>query len=114
MNRFNLEGAYNFEKMLQQQVSGKVSSWAVRWLAVSILNNKLNLYPSPSLSNHIAGSGATHAVETITPPLAQLPIEIKTIPLSIDPLVHKKMRKAYAKQYSFITKLKNKLLLWFS
>ena len=108
MHRFNLEGAYNFEKMLKNQISGKVSSWAVRWLAVSILNNKINLYPNPSLSNHIAGEGATHAAETITPPLAQFPIEIKPIPLSIEPIVHAKMRKAYAKQLSFMTKLKKK------
>jgi Glycosyl transferase family 2 len=108
MHRFNLEGAYNFEKMLKNQITGKVSSWAVRWLAVSVLNNKLNLYPNPSLSNHIAGEGATHAAETIKPPLALLPIEIKTIPLSIDPIVHKKVRKTLSRQQSLLTKLKNK------
>ncbi len=114
MHRFNLEGYFDYEKMLKQQIEGKVSSWAVRWFAVSLLNNKLNLYPNPALTNHIGGEGATHATETILPPLAQSPILVEKIPLSIDPIVHKKMRRAFAKQAGFWAKLKKKLGVWFN
>jgi hypothetical protein len=114
MHRFNLEGAFNFEKMLKRQIEGKVSSWAVRWFAVSLLNDKLNLYPNPALTNHIGGEGATHASEAILPPLAQAPILVGNIPLSIDPIVHQKLRKAYSKQSGLLAKLKNKWAKWFN
>jgi hypothetical protein len=113
MHRFNLEGSFNFEKMLKRQIEGTVSSWAVRWFAVSLLNDKLNLYPNPALTNHIGGEGATHATETIMPPLAQYQILVETIPLSIDPIIHKKLRKAYAKQQGFLAKLKKKIAKYF-
>lgn len=70
-HKFNAYGAYNFENMLVNQINGLVSSWAVRWQAVCVLNNWLTLYPNPSLTNHIASREATHADFNIMPPLAQ-------------------------------------------
>lgn len=47
--------------MLMDQVMGKVDSWAIRWTASLVLNNRLTLYPSHSLSKHIGfGTDATH------------------------------------------------------
>jgi hypothetical protein len=56
MRRLNLNGQYNFEKMLRAQADGKVSSWAIRWTAVAVLNDTLSLYPARALSKH-AGFG---------------------------------------------------------
>ncbi len=50
-----------FEKMLINQIEGKIDSWAIRWTAVSVLNKKLNFYPRISLSKHMGfGATATH------------------------------------------------------
>ena len=47
--KFNLDGAFNFTKMLRAQINGKNDSWAVRWYASALLNDKLSLYPRESL-----------------------------------------------------------------
>ena len=48
-------------KMLQLQAENKISSWAIRWTASSILNNMLTLFPATTLSKDIGfGADATH------------------------------------------------------
>lgn len=50
-----------FSPMLQQQLEGRVDSWAIRWTANCVLNGGLNLFPRVALSKHIGfGEGATH------------------------------------------------------
>jgi hypothetical protein len=101
---FNLEGAYPFERMLKETIAGKVSSWAVRWYAVSLLYNKINLYPTHSLTNHIAGAGATHASENVMPPLAKERIQLLPIAQVVQPAVYRQMRRAYWWQQSIFQK----------
>lgn len=51
----------HFQNMLQQQIDGKVNSWAIRWTATSVLNEKLNLFPSRTLARDIGfDEEATH------------------------------------------------------
>lgn len=50
---FNLNNRFNFESMLIAQTKGMVSSWAIRWTAIAVLNKTLTLYPYKSLSKHI-------------------------------------------------------------
>lgn len=50
---FNIEGTYSYHQMLQNQVEGKNSSWAIRWYASAYLNNKLGLYVGKSLIANI-------------------------------------------------------------
>ncbi len=96
MHRFNLDGAYNFKRMLVNQAAGKVSSWAVRWHAVGILNNMLSLYPNPALTNHISGESATNALFDILPPLATAPIEVKLLPIVELSDIRKKLKKGHS------------------
>lgn len=50
-----------FSSMLKMQMENKISSWAIRWTALAILENKLTLFPSTSLSKHIGFTpDATH------------------------------------------------------
>ncbi|MBL7921779.1 MAG: methyltransferase, TIGR04325 family [Bacteroidia bacterium] len=64
MNKFNLGGRYNFENMLKLQYEGQISSWAIRWTAVAVLNDTLSLYPKISLSQHIGfDANATNSFE---------------------------------------------------
>ncbi len=61
MKKFNLDGQYDFQRMLQAQADGKISSWAIRWTAVAVLNNTYSLYPSRALSKHTGfGNDATN------------------------------------------------------
>lgn len=64
MNKFNLGGKYNFENMLKLQYEDRISSWAIRWTAVAVLNDTLTLYPKVSLSQHIGfDTAATNSNE---------------------------------------------------
>ncbi|MDR2911387.1 MAG: glycosyltransferase family 2 protein [Bacteroidales bacterium] len=47
--RFNLHNAYPFTDLLERQVWGDSSSWAIRWYASAFLNEKLTLYAGRSL-----------------------------------------------------------------
>lgn len=84
IRKFDLNGGYGYSNMLKRQVGGKFSSWAICWYAVSLLNDKLSLYPSKSLVRNIGfddsgincGYGAGFAVDTF-----QGKINILNIPL---------------------------------
>lgn len=61
MKKFNLDGQYDFQRMLQAQADGKISSWAIRWTAIAVLKDTLSLYPSKALSKHAGfGTDATN------------------------------------------------------
>lgn len=55
---FNLEGAYDYWEMLQQQLSGHISSWGVLWNLSVFLNKGLVLYPRISLVANIGQDGS--------------------------------------------------------
>ena len=63
--KFNMDSTYGFDKMLQAQIAGRVSSWAIRWTAIAILNNKLTYFPQYSMTKHIGFDAAsTHCADT--------------------------------------------------
>jgi Glycosyl transferase family 2 len=51
--RFDLEGAYPYTRMLAEQTMGQNDSWAIRWYAKAFLLNKLTLYPGRSVTRNI-------------------------------------------------------------
>jgi hypothetical protein len=55
---FNLFGAYNYTKMLKNQILKKNDSWAIRWHASNFILNKLTLYPGKSLVKNIGIDGS--------------------------------------------------------
>lgn len=96
MHKFNLNGNFDFQGMLRQQYEGKVSSWAIRWTAVAVLNNTLTLYPKISLSKHIGfGKDSTNCEDEdfnenlvlAQESIAQFDIEIKEDKSSIDKFI---------------------------
>lgn len=56
--KFNLYGAYNYVKMLINQIDQKNDSWAIRWHATNFVLNKLTLYPGLSLVENIGADGS--------------------------------------------------------
>jgi len=81
---FDLNGNYEYTKMLRHQTEGKVDSWAIRWYASAFLNSKLTLYPSKSLVRNIGGDGSgihTYDGRLIKEPLYKNKIHLADIPL---------------------------------
>ncbi len=83
-HQFDLDGTYPYTQMLQDQVEGKIDSWAIRWYASAFLNGKLTLYPGRSLVQNIGmdrsgrHSGKSDLLEV---DLVQTPVVVKEIPV---------------------------------
>lgn len=58
--RFSFSGTYPYVEMLQNQIEGKIDSWAIRWYASALIKNGLCLYPSRSLVQNIGFGDGTH------------------------------------------------------
>ncbi|KKQ61472.1 MAG: hypothetical protein US81_C0006G0028 [Parcubacteria group bacterium GW2011_GWE2_38_18] len=78
-------GGYPYTQMLQAQINGLNSSWAIRWYASAFLRDKLTLYPGKSLISNLGfddsgtHTGSTNAFKTA---LTEKPITIGQIPIS--------------------------------
>lgn len=58
---FDRGGSYPFTKMLLWNAKGKMSSWAINWLAINFIAERYTLYPLKSLALHIGfGPGSTN------------------------------------------------------
>jgi hypothetical protein len=55
---FDLENSYYFKEMLEDNITKKNDSWAIRWYASLYINNKINLYPTKSLTINIGNDGS--------------------------------------------------------
>lgn len=91
---FDLNGAIGYSKMLENQVRGKVVSWAVCWHASSILNNKLSLYPYKSLVKNIGfdGTGTNCGFTSFfNTEICQESIPVAKIPIAEDKTVLNKI-----------------------
>lgn len=63
--RFDFNGTYEYTRMLRAQISGQNDSWAVRWYASALINERLTLYPGRSLVQNIGtDESGTHCLET--------------------------------------------------
>ncbi len=61
--KFDLDGAYDYFSMLQDQLSGKIDSWAIRWYWSVFQEGGLTLFPPLSYVQNIGfDSTATHGV----------------------------------------------------
>lgn len=77
---FDFDGAFPFTRMLNDQNSGKIDSWAVRWYASAFLRHKLTLYPGTSLLYNIGGDGSgTHCSsrDAFNSKLSLFPVNLK-------------------------------------
>lgn len=65
--RFNLDGAYDYFSMLEEQLKGRVDSWAVRWNLSVFVRGGLTLFPRATLVTNIGFDGSgTHCGSGIT------------------------------------------------
>ena len=61
---FNFNNSYPYIRMIRNVISGKISAWGVRWYASVFLKDKLTLFPSYSLVNHIGNDGTNVKVDS--------------------------------------------------
>lgn len=66
--RFDLDGHYNYFKMLKAQQEGKIDSWAIRWYLSVFRREGLALYPKKSFIRNLGfdGSGVNCNVSDFT------------------------------------------------
>ncbi|MBA2673304.1 glycosyltransferase [Ramlibacter sp.] len=62
---FDLDGAYPYTCMLEDQIAGRNDSWAIRWHASAFLRSMLTLYPGHNLVHNIGNDASgTHSGDT--------------------------------------------------
>ena len=95
---FDIYGTYPYYQMLQDQVDGKVDSWAIRWYASVFLNHKLGLQPGKSLVLNIGYQTGTHFNSDSYMPkdiVAEKMPELSVIPLQCNEKILKTVYKKY-------------------
>jgi hypothetical protein len=67
ISAFNFEGAFPYYDMLQDQVQGRIDSWAVRWYASTLLRGGLAVCPNVSLvsNNGFDNSGIHSGISSV-------------------------------------------------
>ena len=104
LDRFDLFGAYNYSGMLCDQIAGKNQSWAVRWYASALLQDKLTLYPGKTLVHNIGvDASGTHfsnddSMEVFGTEVNVFPVNITDVPIRED-------QNALMKQCDFLRQL---------
>ncbi len=77
--QFDFDGAFEFTRMLEDQIAGANDSWAVRWYASAFVREKLTLYPGRSLVHNIGNdSSGAHSAATNT-----YDVSLSTIPVRV-------------------------------
>lgn len=79
--RFDLDGHFDYSTLLQQQMAGKVDSWAIRWYLNVFLNGGLALFPPQSLVRNIGLGSGTHGSRMLRWTLAGQTISDKSVTL---------------------------------
>jgi hypothetical protein len=97
---FDYRGAYPFTKVLEDQVTEKNDSWAIRWQAALFIQNKLTLYPGRSLVQNLGfdSSGAhcgTSSDFDVT--LSESPIQLCEIPIEENEWVLRQISRFFRK-----------------
>jgi hypothetical protein len=84
LRQFNYNYSYPYSKMLENSISGKNESWAIRWYASAFLKNYLTLYPGMSLVHNI---GNDHSgVHSLRSNLYDVKLSDKTITVAKIPV----------------------------
>ena len=82
--KFNLDGSFNYTKMLKTQIQKRNVTWDMCWYASALLNRKLSLCPWKSLTMNIGidGSGTNRGVvDYYRTELVDEPITVHDIPV---------------------------------
>jgi GT2 family glycosyltransferase len=109
---FDLDGCVAYTRMLQNQIDGKIDSWAIRWHASAFLHNKLTLYPGRTLVQNIgADDSGTHmkSAESHEDQLFEQAIHLQNIPVVQSNEARNSICRYFYHRKSLPGKLKKKL-----
>ena len=89
--QFNTEGVMDFFGMLENQIAGRVDSWAIRWYGSLWMRGGLALHPGRSLVRNIgfdgsgenSGTSAAWVVDVRTEPVTRYPTLIEEEPSAL-------------------------------
>ena len=114
IREFNIDHSMSFMRMLEDQIDGRINSWAIRFYASSFVNDKLILFPGKSITmqNGIDGSGTHSGYGTdYDVELANYPINVDSIEISTDKNSYYAFRDFYIKISNWKGRLKRYLLM---
>lgn len=100
---FNFNNTYNYIGMLEDQIAGRNSSWAIRWQASAYLNDMYCLYPNETLVLNVGFDGSgTHCgmSKTVNRQVANHKVNVKWQ----EPCECKVGWNAYARYYKKMNK----------
>lgn len=106
---FDFNGAYDYTKMLKNQIKGKNDSWAIRWYASAFLHNKLTLYPGKSLIKNIGLDNSGTHCKTPYKKSKIFDTYVVNNPILLKRISVKKNRKAYQKIEEYLKSLKSNI-----
>jgi hypothetical protein len=88
--KFNLNGHYDYFRMLQRQQQGMVDSWAIRWYLSVFLREGVALYPRKTLVHNSGfdGSGVNCAVSDFPQDEMQAQFRVASMPSRIEVSSH--------------------------
>lgn len=102
---FDVDASFPFCKMLEDQIAGRNSSWAIRWRASLFLERMLSLYPAGSLVRNIGADGSgTHATKADTlfdTDLRLEPVAVRPILIQEDKIAARAMRRYFRKHIPY-------------
>lgn len=101
---FDIYGAYPYYAMLQDQVAGRVDSWAIRWYASVFLKGKLGLQPGHNLVANIGYQSGTHfssESDMLIDHLAAKKPMVRPIPLQVS---ERTLRRLYIPYFHRVTR----------
>lgn len=110
--KFNLMGS-DMAGMLDKQMKGKISSWAIRWCYHQFKTDTYTAFPSLSKVQNIGfGEAATHTSSIQRSRFATSLDNTGTQTFKLNPFVslNNSLIKQFVKRYSFVTRLKYKAL----
>ena len=73
VERFNLDGSYDYARMLKRQMAGAIDSWAIRWYYTVFAHDGLVLYPPRTLVAN-TGFDGTGTHDRLAGPANQAPL----------------------------------------
>lgn len=107
LDRFDLHGAFHYKKMLKDQIRGANDSWAVRWYATALLQDKLTLHPGRSLVLNIGfDGGGTHSgtYDRYDTGISKVPVQVGGVDV-------KENAKAFSDVQAFFKRTRPNILL---
>ncbi len=114
---FDLNNSFPYVKMLEDQVSGAIDSWAIRWLASTFLKDMYTLYPKNTLVINIGmDNTGIHCSKTdvFFSEFSNKPIEVIKRPIERDDKAFFTLVNFFYKEKSFLTKIKRKIKSMFN